>query len=113
MQKKYMRLHTDDEIENMDRHTILMFLQKHKVIWSEEELTTLSKLQEKLKNLEREEDTCSAMTDQQYQEHIMMIMMMVSCIYDEAAFITNDEYEAINGTPVNIQPPIEKMIINC
>lgn len=53
MQKKYMCLHTDDEIENMDRHTILMFLQKHKVIWSEEELTTLSKLQEKLKNLER------------------------------------------------------------
>ena len=39
--------------------------------------------------------------------------MMVSCIYDEAAFITNDEYEAIKGTPVNIQPPIEKMIINC
>ena len=39
--------------------------------------------------------------------------MMVSCIYDEAAFITNDKYEAINGTPVNIQPPIEKMIINC
>ena len=52
MQKKYMRLHTDDEIENMDRHTILMYLQKHKVTCSEEELTNLSKLQEKLKNLE-------------------------------------------------------------
>ena len=33
---------------------------------------------------------------------------MVSCIYDEAEFLTNDEYEAINGTPVNIQSLIEK-----
>ena len=38
-------------------------------------------------------------------------MMMVTCIYDEAAFLTNDEFEAINGTPVNIQPLIEKPLI--
>lgn len=112
MQKKYMRLHTDDEIENMDRHTILMFLQKHKVTCSEEELTTLSKLQEKLKNLERRR-YLMFWHDGSTISRNSHIMMMVSCINDEAAFITNDEYEAINGTPVNIQPHIEKMIINC
>ena len=53
MQKKYLRLHADDEIENMDRHTILIFLQRHKVTSTEEDLITLSKLREKLKNLER------------------------------------------------------------
>ena len=112
MQKKYMRLHTDDEIENMDRHTILMYLQKHKVTCSEEELTNLSKLQEKLKNLERRRYLMFWHDGSTISRH-SHIMMMVSCINDEAAFITNDEYKAINGTPVNIQPHIEKMITNC
>ena len=33
---------------------------------------------------------------------------MVSSVYNDSAFFTNDECEAINGTPVNIQPLIEK-----
>ena len=36
--------------------------------------------------------------------------MVVSYIYSEPPFFTNDEYESINGTPTNIQPPfIHKM----
>ena len=38
-------------------------------------------------------------------------MMVISCIYDEGAFSTNNEYEAINGAPVNIQSLIEKPFI--
>ena len=39
------------------------------------------------------------------------IMMMVSCVHVEAAFLTNNEYKAINGTSVNIQPLIEEPFI--
>ena len=49
MQKKYMCLHTDKEIGNMDRDTIIMFLQKHKITCNEEDLTYLSEFQEKCK----------------------------------------------------------------
>ena len=39
------------------------------------------------------------------------IMMMVSCVYDDVAFLTDDEFEAQNGHRVNIQPLIEKPFI--
>ena len=110
MQKKYMCLHTGDEVETMARHIILMFLQKHKVTCSEEDLTTLSELQELLKNLERARYLMFWHDGLTVSKH-SHIMMMFSCIYDEAAFLTNDEYEAINGTPVSIQLLIEKPFI--
>ena len=49
MQKKYMCLHTDKEIVNMDRDTIITFLQKHKITCNEEDLTYLTEFQEKFK----------------------------------------------------------------
>ena len=110
MQKKYNLFHTDDEIGTMDRHTMLMFLQKHKVACSEKDLTTSSELLGKLKNLERTRYLMFWHDGLTLSKH-SHIMMMVTCIYDEAAFLTNDEFEAINGTPVNIQPLIEKPLI--
>ena len=47
------------------------------------------------------------MMDQQH----CPIMIIVFCIYAEPVFFTNDEYEAINGTPENIEPLIEKSFI--
>ena len=38
-------------------------------------------------------------------------MMMVSCMYDDVAFLTDDESEAQNAHQVNIQPLIKKPFI--
>ena len=43
--------------------------------------------------------------------------MMVSCMCDDVAFLTDDEFETQNGHRVNIQPLIEKsfiyMLVRC
>ena len=101
IQKKYMCLHTDNEIENMDRHTMLMFLQKRKVTCNEQDLTTLSKLQEKLKNHERTRYLMFWRDGSTVSKH-SHVMMIVSCICDKATFLTNDEHEAVNDSPANI-----------
>ena len=104
-----MQHRTDNEIENMERNTILTFLQKHKITANEEDLTPLSELKEKLKKFE-EQDTSRYQDTLAVLKHKHM-MMGVSCIYDKAAFFTIDEYEAINGTPMNIQSLIENAFI--
>ena len=110
MQKKYNLFHTDDEIGNMDRHTMLMFLQKHKSRLQWKRFNNIKWASGKIEK-SWENKIPHVLADGLTLSKHSHIMMMVTCIYDEAAFLTNDEFEAINGTPVNIQPLIEKPLI--
>ena len=105
-----MQLYTDNEINNIDRHTLMQLLQKRKYLSQEAgKEHTITHLKEKLKKYERTRCIMVWHDGSTISKH-SHIMMMVSCMYDDVAFLTDDEFEAQNGYRVNIQLLIEKTI---
>ena len=110
--KKYMRLHTDNEIKNMDRYTLMQLLQKRKYLSQEAgKEHTITHLKEKSKKYERTKYLMFWHDGSTVSKH-SHIVMMVSCMHDNVAFLTDDEFEAQNGHQVNIQPFIY-MLARC
>ena len=112
-----MRLHTDNEISNMGRHTLMQLLQKHKYLSQEaKKKHTITHLKQKLKKYERTRYLMFWHDGSTVSKH-SHIMMMVSCMYDDVAFLIDDEFETQNGHRLNIQPLIEKpfiyMLVRC
>ena len=89
-------------ILKIETHTVGFFFQGHKITCKEEDLAPL--IFEKFKELIYLIFYYDGSTVLSYSH----ILIMVSSVYNDSAFFTNDECEAINGTPVNIQPFIEK-----
>ena len=106
-----MRLHTDNKINNTDKHTLMQLLQKRKYLSQEAgKEHTITHLKEKLKKYERTRCIMVWHDGSMISKH-SHIMMMVSCMCDDVAFLTDDEFEAQNDHRVNVQPLIEKPFI--
>ena len=94
----------------MDRHTLMQLLQKRKYLSQEAGKDyTINHLQEKLKKYKRTRYLMFWHDGSTISKH-SHIKMMVSCMYGDVAFLTDDEFEAQNGYRVNIQLLIEKTI---
>ena len=106
--QNYMRLHTDEEIESFDLITLIGMLKKKKD-FSVEKSILLTKLD--LENLlQKYERTRYLMFwhDSSCISNHGHIMMMVSCMYDDGAFVKDQEYQSEHGCLQNIQSIVEK-----
>ena len=106
--QNYMRLHTDEEIESFDLITLTEMLKKKKD-FSVEKSISLTKLdlQNLLKKYERTRYLMFWHDGSCISNH-GHIMMMVSCMYDDGAFVTDQEYQPEHGCLQNIQSIVEK-----
>ena len=85
-QKTYMWLHTDNEINNMDRHVLMQLLQKRKYLSQEAgKEHTITHLKEKLKKYERTRYLMFWHDGWTFSKHSNMTM--ASCMYDDVAFL--------------------------
>ena len=107
-QKSYMRLHTDDEIASFDEKDLLNLLKERKGFSLENDKSlTKEELANQLKKYERTRYLMFWHDGSSVSNH-SHIMMMVSCMYDEGAFVTNAEHYAKHGFLRNFQSIIEK-----
>ena len=100
--QNYMRLHTDEEIESFDEITLIDMLKKKKDFSIEKSISlTKSDLQNLLKKYERTRYLMFWHDGSCISNH-GHIMMMVSCMYDDGAFTTDQEYQSEHGYLQNI-----------
>ena len=106
--------HTDEKIEFFDEITLIDMLKKSNDFSVEKNISlTKSDLQNLLKKYERTRYPMfwhdgSCISNYVYHGHIMM---MVLCMYDDGAFITDQEYQSEHGYLQNIQSIVEKPYI--
>lgn len=85
----------------MDRHILMQLLQTRKYLsLAAGKGHTINLLKQKLKKYERTRHLMFRHDESTVPKH-SHIMMMVSCMYDDVAFLTDDELEAQNGHRVN------------
>ncbi|CAB4016641.1 Hypothetical predicted protein [Paramuricea clavata] len=88
------KLTSDEEFKNMAKHNVLKQLQALGEDKGEENLDTMK---ERLRIMEQ---TCH------FCKHSYLVFM-VSCLYDEAAFYSDMEYEEITGDKISVQALVE------
>ena len=102
--EKYMRMENDEYYSEMTREEVV---KKLKNINEYEENEGLTKMRKKLERFSRTRHL------QIWHDHSTLansghILFTISCLYDPALYLTDDEYLHITGKKVNIQAVIEK-----
>ena len=109
--KKYMRLRTDAEFQNLTRNDVIEMLQKiHEYDKEKHGSETTHQLKEILKVLERTRHVMFWHDASNVSNHDHFLVT-VAPIYDEAVYITNAEYTQKYGEKINIQAEVEKPYI--
>ena len=106
-----MRLHTDDEITNFDKTTLLDFLRERKDFdLTNGKTKNKTELENVLKKYERTRYLMFWHDGSSISNH-GHLLMMVSCMYDDGAFLTNHEYQTRSGYVTDMQSIIEKPFV--
>ena len=107
-QRSYMRLHTDDEIASFDEKDLLNLLKARKDFSLEHSKSlTREELANQLKKYELTRYLLFWHDGSSVSNH-SHIMMMVSCMYDDGAFVTKAKDYAKHGFHRYVQSIIEK-----
>ena len=105
--KKYMRLRSDDEFEKLKREEIIKNLKTLGEHRNNDEIKTTEELMQKLKKYERTRNLMFWHDGSSLASH-GHILMLVSIMYDQAVFLSDDEYFEKTGIRVNVQANVEK-----
>ena len=105
--KKFMRLRSNNDYSKISREDTIK--QLHKI--NEFDVTDFHKntniLKNKLKKIERTRNLMFWHDGSTISNH-SHILVMVSCLYDPAIFLTDEEYSKSNGVLANLQAIVEK-----
>ena len=105
--KKFMRLRSDNDYSKLSRDDTI----KHLCRINEFDFTDTDKntdiLKNKLKKFERTRNLIFWHDGSTISNH-SHILVMVSCLYDPAIFLTDEEYLKSNGVLVNLQAIVEE-----
>ena len=105
--KKIMRLRSDNDYSKLSREDTIKQLRRI----NEFDITDIDKNTDILKNkLKKFERTCNLIFwhDGSTISNHSHILVMVSCLYDPAIFLTDEEYSKSNGVLANLQAIVEK-----
>ena len=114
--KKYMRLTTDEMLNNLTKPDMLKYLKnigeyvnddEEANYVNDDEEANANTLKEKIKGFERTQQLmmchdCSTVGGHSY------LLMMIACIYDPACYYTDTEFQQKFDVFVNIQTIVEK-----
>ena len=106
-QEKYMRVRTDAEFSNMSREQVITGLKNINEFEINDENSSLEELLKKLMKYERTR-SLSFWHDGSTLSNHGHLLMMATCLYDPAVFLTDDEYKEKYNMEVNVQSVVEK-----
>ena len=104
--KVYMRINSDTIHENMSVTEVKERIDALGELSRDEHLEE-KEMREKLINLERTRNLLVWLDNSTVANHGYLVCL-VTCLYDPAAFYTNEEYKVKTGKNVNIQKEIER-----
>ena len=105
--KKFMKLHSNEQIENLSQTDVVNLLRKIHEYTEDDDKETLGELRSRLKKIQRTRNLMFWHDGSTLGGH-GHILMMVAVMYDPAVFLTDLEYFQINGVLQNVQSIIEK-----
>ena len=108
-QEKYMRLSTDDDIQNMSMEELRIKMSTLNEVCTPS--NTVDELQQRYKRLERTR-TLAVWHDHATLLGLGTVMIMVHVVYDAAVFYTQTEFESTSKEPTNIQSTIQRPVIH-
>ena len=108
--QNYMQLHTDEEIKSCDEITLIDMLKKRKTFPSKKYFIDKIWFTKSAIKCKRTRHPMFWHDGSSISNHDH-IMMMVSCMYDDGSFITDQEYQSEYGYLQNIEFIVEKPYI--
>ena len=107
-QEPFMRLSTDEEIQQMSLEDLHSTLQER---GEDMDSASMEDLRTKYKNLQRSR-TLALWHDHATILGLGMVMLMVHVVYDSMVFLTQSEYTSNQSEPINIQSTVELPVIH-
>ena len=106
-QFQYMRLQSDEELEALKHEDIVKFLTQIHEYHSDDLTKSSQDLLQKMKTFQRPRNLIFWHDGSTLSSH-RYILIMVATLYDDAVFMTNEEYFQLTGISTEIQLIIEK-----
>ena len=106
-QFQYMRLQSDEELEALKHEGIVKFLTQIYEYHSDDLTKSSQDLLQKMKTFQRTHNLILWHDGSTLSSH-RYILIMVATLFDDAVFMTNEEYFQLTGISTEIQPIIEK-----
>ena len=106
-QFQYMRLQSDEKLEALKHEDIVKFLTRIHEYHSDDLTKSSQDLLQKMKTFQRPRNLIFWHDGSTLSSH-RYILIMVATLYDDAVFMTNEEYFQLTGISTEIQPIIEK-----
>ena len=105
--KDFLRLFDDNQMENMSREDTISELERINEFCEKDYSLTTEDLKKKFKTFNRKRHFIFWHDGSTISNH-SHILMMVTCLYDKALFLSNSEYKVINSRDVDVQAAVER-----